>query len=99
MFCEEIRTKDDLSYISICSLSILYYSKIILMATSVGTNICRCNEGSLYIKSQGTAFPTCACVPSEYLDQPAHRRSLIIVFPKRFLVDSEASDSPRGCAD
>ena len=38
MFYEEIRTKQDLSYISICSLSILYNSKFILMATSLGTN-------------------------------------------------------------
>ena len=38
MFYEEIRTKQDLSYISICSLSILYNSKFVLMATSLGTN-------------------------------------------------------------
>ena len=38
MFYEAIRTKQDHSYISICSLSILYYSKFILMATSLGTN-------------------------------------------------------------
>ena len=38
MFYEEIRIKQDLSYISICSLSILYNSKFILMATSLGTN-------------------------------------------------------------
>ena len=37
-FCKEIRTKYDLSYILICSLSILYNSKLILMATSLGTN-------------------------------------------------------------
>ena len=42
-FFEEIRTKLDFSYISVCSLSILYDSKFILMAMS-----CRCNEGSLY---------------------------------------------------
>ena len=34
----EIRTKQDLSYLSICSLSILYNSKFILMAMSLGTN-------------------------------------------------------------
>ena len=38
MFCEEIRTKQELSYISICSLSGLYNSKLILMATSLRTN-------------------------------------------------------------
>ena len=38
MFYEEIRTKPDLSYISICSLSILCNSKFILMALSLGTN-------------------------------------------------------------
>ena len=38
MFYEEIRTKQNLSYISICSLSILYNSKFILMAMSLGTN-------------------------------------------------------------
>ena len=38
MFYKEIRTKQGLSYISIYSLSILYNSKFILMATSLGTN-------------------------------------------------------------
>ena len=38
MFCEEIRTKQDLSYTSVCSLRILYNSKYILLATSLGTN-------------------------------------------------------------
>ena len=38
MLFGEIRPKQDLSYISICSLSILYKSKFIIMATSVGTN-------------------------------------------------------------
>ena len=36
--CEEIRIKRDISYISFCSLRILYKSKFILMATSLGTN-------------------------------------------------------------
>ena len=38
MFCEETRTKQCLSYISFCALNILYNSKFILMATSLGTN-------------------------------------------------------------
>ena len=38
VFCEEIRTMQGLSYISICSLKILYNSKFILMAASLGTN-------------------------------------------------------------
>ena len=38
MFYEQIRTKQDISYISICSLSILYNSKFFLMAMSLGTN-------------------------------------------------------------
>ena len=38
MFCEEIRTKQYLSYISFCPLRILYNSKFIIMATSFGTN-------------------------------------------------------------
>ena len=38
MFNEKIRTKQGISYISICSLSILYNSKFILMATSLETN-------------------------------------------------------------
>ena len=38
MFFEEIRTKQDLSYMSSCSLTIPYNSKFILMATSLGTN-------------------------------------------------------------
>ena len=38
MFYEEIRTKQDRFYISICSLIILYNSKFILMATSLGKN-------------------------------------------------------------
>ena len=35
---EEIRTKQDLSYISICSLSILYNSEFIFNGTYLGTN-------------------------------------------------------------
>ena len=38
MFYEEIRTKQDLSYISICSLCVLYSRKFILMTTSFRTN-------------------------------------------------------------
>ena len=38
MFYEEMITKQDLSYVSICSLSILYKRKFILMATSLGRN-------------------------------------------------------------
>ena len=37
-FYEEIRRKKSLSYISFCSLRILYNSKFILMPTSFGTN-------------------------------------------------------------
>ena len=37
-FSEDIRIKQCLSYISLCSLRILYNSKVILMATSSGTN-------------------------------------------------------------
>ena len=39
MFNAEIRTKLDPSYISICSLSILYDNRFILMTTSLGTNV------------------------------------------------------------
>ena len=38
MFYEEITTKQDLFYISLSSLSILYKNEFILMATSLGTN-------------------------------------------------------------
>ena len=38
VFCEEIRIKQGLSYISFCSLKILYNSKFILEATSLRTN-------------------------------------------------------------
>ena len=38
MFYEEIRTKNDICYISICSFSILCNSKFIIMTTSLGTN-------------------------------------------------------------
>ena len=38
MFYEEIRIKQGLSYISFCSLKILYDSKFIIMATFLGTN-------------------------------------------------------------
>ena len=38
MLYEEIRTKQDLSFISICSLNILYNGKFILMTTSLGIN-------------------------------------------------------------
>ena len=38
MSYEEMRTKEDFPYVSICSLSILYNGKFILMATSMGAN-------------------------------------------------------------
>ena len=38
MFCERIRAKQNLFYKSICSLRILNNSKVVLMATSLGTN-------------------------------------------------------------
>ena len=38
MFYEEIRTKQELSFKSICSINILYNRKFILIATSLGTN-------------------------------------------------------------
>ena len=38
MFYGDIRTKQDLSYVLICLFSILYNSKFIVMATSLGTN-------------------------------------------------------------
>ena len=47
MFYEEIRIKQSFSYISYCPLRILYKSKFILMATSLGNKCCHCNEGSL----------------------------------------------------
>ena len=37
MLYDEI-TNQDLSYVSVCSLSILYNGKVILMTTSLGTN-------------------------------------------------------------
>ena len=39
MYYGKMRTKQGLSYISICSFSILYNSKFILLATSLGTNV------------------------------------------------------------
>ena len=38
MFYEEIRTKQYFSYISVCSINILYNRKSILMVTPLGTN-------------------------------------------------------------
>ena len=38
MFCGEIRIKQGISYISFWPLRILYNSKFILMATSLGSN-------------------------------------------------------------
>ena len=38
MFCEEIRIKQSLSYISFCPLRILYNSKFVITATFWGTN-------------------------------------------------------------
>ena len=52
MFCEEIRTKQSLSYILFCPLRILYNSKFIIMATFFGNKCCRCNEGSLYLTNR-----------------------------------------------
>ena len=61
IFYEEIRTKQDLSYISICSLSILYNSQFVLTVTSSGTDVvvvtrvhCTC----VVSKSQG-GYVTC----------------------------------------
>ena len=45
MFYEEVTTKQDFSYMSVCPLSILYNSKYILMA--VLEECYRCKEGSL----------------------------------------------------
>ena len=38
MFCEEIRIKQGLFYLSFCPLKILYNWKFIIMAKSLGTN-------------------------------------------------------------
>ena len=38
MFYDEIRIKQDISYISLCPLRILQHSKFIIMATFLGTN-------------------------------------------------------------
>ena len=38
MFYEETRIKQGPSYVSVCPFRILYNSKFILMATSLGTN-------------------------------------------------------------
>ena len=56
MFCEEIRIKQGLVYISICSLSILYNSKFLLMTTSLGTNAVvvtrvHCKSNCIYMVS------------------------------------------------
>ena len=52
IFFDEIRLKQGLHYISFCLLRILYNSKFILMATSLGTNVvvvmrvhCICSQG------------------------------------------------------
>ena len=47
LFYGKIKIQQSLSYISFCSLRILYNSKFILMATFL-YKCCRCNEGSLY---------------------------------------------------
>ena len=53
MFCEEIRIKKGIFYISLCPLRILYNSKFMLMATSLVTNaviVTRVHCSSLYGK-------------------------------------------------
>ena len=62
MFQEEIRAKQDLSYISVCSLNILYNSKFILMETSLGTN------------AVVVTRVHCIYAPSEDSDLPAYLR-------------------------
>ena len=52
MFYEEIRPKQDLSYISIYPFSILYNSIFILKGNVFWNKCCRCNEGSLYLVSK-----------------------------------------------
>ena len=48
MFYGEIRPNEDLSYVSICSLSILYNSKFHYNGNVCGNKCCHYNEGSLY---------------------------------------------------
>ena len=52
MFYEEIRTKQDLSYMSLCSLSILYNSKIHFNGNIFGNKCCHCHKGLLYMYFQ-----------------------------------------------
>ena len=52
MFYEEIRIKQGVFYLSFCPLNILYNSKFIIMATSLGTNAVVVTRGSLYYISR-----------------------------------------------
>ena len=72
MFCKEIRTKQDLSYIPICSLSILYNSKFILMETSLGTNAAVVTRVHCSAKSSEASH---LCASNEYLQHILSRRS------------------------
>ena len=53
MFYMEIRTKENLFYILIYSLSILYNSKFVLIAI-LEKKLCRFNEGSPYFSVYST---------------------------------------------
>ena len=71
MFYEEIRIKYCICCISFCSLRILYNSKFILTAISLGTN------ADLV---QGFTVVGLQCVDSEDQVQPAHKYNLIKVY-------------------
>ena len=66
MFCEEIRPKQDLSYLSICSLSILYNSKFILMAMSLGTNAVVVTKVHCIWKTTLVTFCLLSCTQSHF---------------------------------
>ena len=76
-FYEEIRIKQDLSYISFCPLRILYNSKFIIVATFSGTNAVVVTR----VHCIGTNGPrrakTCLWdyADSKGPDQPAHLQS------------------------
>ena len=77
MFFKEIKSKQELSYMSICSLSILYNSKFILMATSLGTNtvlvmMVHCRYLFMNIEDMSSWLACDTAYPCQHTSLPAH---------------------------
>ena len=69
MFCEGIRTKQYISYISFCPLTIFYNSKFIIMAATYGTNSVVVRRAHCIYQPQREKIYLLTRAPSEDSDQ------------------------------